>query len=563
MPLIPQTKGAFRPPTVRAPAVKPPKVTAPKQKPLDPYKVIDQAVGRLGTPQTDAQIQASAQGQLSPIIAALTAQLQRQQEAGGAAIQGYTNSLAQSLAPFAQSAGNIYSGAEQAQAALDAALAQRLSGGGSDQAQQLGARLASINAPGATNAAVEGATNTAAGAGNASYARGSASLADLIARGAAAQNYAAAQPGIARLSGLQQLGQLTSSLQGKYADQVGQLQAKIPDIVNNLQSQRSDLLGRQETLRQTLIDRQNTQDYRKQQQAATSAYRKATLGLSSRREAYNEWLQQKKLGQADAKTSFDQWYKQQQLGQGAARIAISRANLTLAQQKRAAATQAKLDSGGYSKAALTSFAKRAQKIAEDAFRGKPSVGYVTSKPDANGNTHEIPQHGTTHLSYQEAMTDGLAAKIPLTIMQDALNSYWTKPGYDRDFVKGVWVKSGKGRPVQSYQERNPGKDAASARTPAGAKAAAFQIAQSRYGWGGNELAALEQLWNGESGWNYLAVNRSSGAAGIPQALGHKLPADYASNPVSQINWGLNYIRQRYGTPSRALAFWQANSPHWY
>ena len=92
---------------------------------------------------------------------------------------------------------------------------------------------------------------------------------------------------------------------------------------------------------------------------------------------------------------------------------------------------------------------------------------------------------------------------------------------------------------------------------------------ARYGWGPEQLAPLIQLWNNESGWNYKALNSSSGAAGIPQALGHALPANYASDPRAQINWGLNYIKQRYGSPARALAFWYspkgAGQPqgHWY
>lgn len=38
-------------------------------------------------------------------------------------------------------------------------------------------------------------------------------------------------------------------------------------------------------------------------------------------------------------------------------------------------------------------------------------------------------------------------------------------------------------------------------------------------------------------------------------------ADWRTNPATQIRWGLNYIKGRYGSPSAALAFWQANN--WY
>lgn len=93
-----------------------------------------------------------------------------------------------------------------------------------------------------------------------------------------------------------------------------------------------------------------------------------------------------------------------------------------------------------------------------------------------------------------------------------------------------------------------------------------QMASSMYGWAGNEWASLHELWMRESGWNNTARNPSSGAFGIPQALPEsKLPsAGQASGGASasaQIGWGLNYIKNRYGTPSAALAF--HNSHNWY
>jgi len=89
--------------------------------------------------------------------------------------------------------------------------------------------------------------------------------------------------------------------------------------------------------------------------------------------------------------------------------------------------------------------------------------------------------------------------------------------------------------------------------------AAGQLGQ--YGWSPTEINALVPLWNGESGWNYQAKNSSSGALGIPQALGHTLPPGYADNAATQIDWGLQYIHQRYQTPTRALAFWNATVHH--
>lgn len=88
------------------------------------------------------------------------------------------------------------------------------------------------------------------------------------------------------------------------------------------------------------------------------------------------------------------------------------------------------------------------------------------------------------------------------------------------------------------------------------------------GWTGTEWNALDQLWGTyESGWKTDATNTSSGAYGIPQALpGNKMAsagADWKTNPVTQIKWGLDYIANKYGTPSQALAFELSHTPHWY
>lgn len=86
-----------------------------------------------------------------------------------------------------------------------------------------------------------------------------------------------------------------------------------------------------------------------------------------------------------------------------------------------------------------------------------------------------------------------------------------------------------------------------------------------YGWGTDQFSALEQLWQRESGWSQNAHNSSSGAHGIPQALpGSKMAshgADWATNPETQIKWGLSYIKSVYGSPSAALG--SSLSRGWY
>ena len=85
------------------------------------------------------------------------------------------------------------------------------------------------------------------------------------------------------------------------------------------------------------------------------------------------------------------------------------------------------------------------------------------------------------------------------------------------------------------------------------------------GFGPAQFVPLNKLWTRESGWNHKAVNRSSGAYGIPQSLpGSKMGSvagDWRTNPNTQIRWGLGYIKDRYGSPSKAWAHSQAHN--WY
>ncbi|GAA4041511.1 hypothetical protein GCM10023063_29280 [Arthrobacter methylotrophus] len=103
-----------------------------------------------------------------------------------------------------------------------------------------------------------------------------------------------------------------------------------------------------------------------------------------------------------------------------------------------------------------------------------------------------------------------------------------------------------------------------ANDPAGAR----QYASSRlgaYGWGQDQMQCLSQLWTQESSWMTDATNPSSGAYGIAQALPpdkyYSAGSDWLSNYRTQIDWGLGYIRDRYGSPCNA---WQHEMGfNWY
>ena len=85
------------------------------------------------------------------------------------------------------------------------------------------------------------------------------------------------------------------------------------------------------------------------------------------------------------------------------------------------------------------------------------------------------------------------------------------------------------------------------------------------GWTGEQWVCLERLWTKESQWRHYADNPNSSAYGIPQALpGSKMSthgADWKTNPKTQIAWGMDYIKGRYGTPCGAWSHSQVKN--WY
>jgi tellurite resistance protein len=87
----------------------------------------------------------------------------------------------------------------------------------------------------------------------------------------------------------------------------------------------------------------------------------------------------------------------------------------------------------------------------------------------------------------------------------------------------------------------------------------------QFGFSADQFSCLDSLWTKESGWNPAADNPTSSAFGIPQALpGSKMASagpDWATNPATQIRWGLGYIAEVYGSPCSAWAHSQANN--WY
>lgn len=102
-------------------------------------------------------------------------------------------------------------------------------------------------------------------------------------------------------------------------------------------------------------------------------------------------------------------------------------------------------------------------------------------------------------------------------------------------------------------------------TAGSAQAIGREMAAAR-GWGDDQFSCLITLWDHESGWRVTAENSGSGAYGIPQSLpGDKMASagpNWRTDAATQIQWGLDYIADRYHDPCNAWAMWQAHGS-WY
>lgn len=76
---------------------------------------------------------------------------------------------------------------------------------------------------------------------------------------------------------------------------------------------------------------------------------------------------------------------------------------------------------------------------------------------------------------------------------------------------------------------------------------------------------VDYLVGHESSWNPKAINPSSGAYGLAQALpANKMSStaeDWRDNPVTQLRWMDSYVHSRYGSWEAAVNFWKKEG--WY
>lgn len=106
-------------------------------------------------------------------------------------------------------------------------------------------------------------------------------------------------------------------------------------------------------------------------------------------------------------------------------------------------------------------------------------------------------------------------------------------------------------------------------TPAHSKAVARTYIRNNFGWGQDQFRALKDMWWRESNWRYDVVNPHPNGPwyGLGQVTASYISSrgytvkKYMASPRVQVKVGAAYIKERYGSPTKAWSFWQSNN--WY
>jgi hypothetical protein len=254
-----------------------------------------------------------------------------------------------------------------------------------------------------------------------------------------------------------------------------------------------------------------------------------------------------------AQQQFNQWAKQQGIDARWAQVDISQRRLALQQNK-----PPKTGLSKFTPKQISDFRAVAADTAHDAFWGHidPKTKKLVAEPQ----------------TYQDAMAYMLDHGIPLQIAQQSLNRYWKRPGYEADVDARkngqiVWDRAshGKGRPLKSFQQRNPGKGGAAAETAAldtiqqtALAGQALSMIDPKLATPDNVRALVSRIQQ-ESGGNPAAVNNwdSNAKAGHPskgilQTIDSTFNA-YAVpghsdiwNPLDNALAAIRYMLSRYG-----------------
>jgi hypothetical protein len=399
------------------------------QSPQQINQQVNKFAGMYGTPMPAAQIQTTAQGMIDPIIAAITAKIGGQAKTSSDAIAANAADLASKLGAIDYT--SAYTNPKQEQAAADAALQQSLSGGGGTQlAGDLSSRLAQINDP-SVAAAAAGLAGRGAAIGTTELAHGTNALSSLIANAAAAGSYGQKMPGIAQLSGLQDIAGVGKQATSDIADQTAQIESQLPTIVGNLNSQADTTRANRAQAAAQIYQALTGQNI-------TKATASAGLVTDATNAAVTQDYNNARVGIAQQNANTAASRAAAAAATAAAKAAKTKAPkpLTVSEKQDAAAT--------------------ANTIAAQAFKGVPAV----TRTNANG-TVTVVHAALPKLSYQQALDEmrqeGLLADArTAAIAMQALNRVYGKPLTATQQAKqNAAVKSGAGLPVSPMAPGSP------------------------------------------------------------------------------------------------------------
>lgn len=200
-----------------------------------------------------------------------------------------------------------------------------------------------------------------------------------------------------------------------------------------------------------------------------------------------------------------------------------------------------------------------------------SVGGLTASADVKTDIHEtaIEVISGKHGNGEERVRSLEAHGIEYQAVQDEVNRILLgELQIVPTTVSEAPVAPVQETPAEPVQEAPVVEEQPAVETPApvqetapvatdGSVQSIVQAVASERGWGsGAEWEAINFIISHESGWNPSAQNPSSTAFGLFQML-----VETSGDVHTQAVNGMNYIAGRYGTPTGAMAFWNANN--WY
>ena len=199
-------------------------------------------------------------------------------------------------------------------------------------------------------------------------------------------------------------------------------------------------------------------------------------------------------------------------------------------------------------------AQSAPSSSQSSSQAAPATPAQTPQPSQSSQSGQAsPQNsssGSGSSASQSASSQAPAQSAPSS--SSSQSSSQAAPATPAQTPQPSQSSSGSQNQAASQTEPASSSELSGELTPAEAQTFAAGVAEDQYGWGSTQFSCLVELWNRESGWMWDAENVYSGAYGIAQALPpSKMGTGWEYNAKVQIDWGLSYILERYGTPCGA------------